>query len=215
MISDTPKWWILLTFIRGFHQKRDTFNVGLVCLIISLTFNVKLRISLLLWFTTFLLKVFVGRFVPRKEREIELGEKAKRFTNVYVKNFNEAMTEEDLQKMFEKFGKITSLKVSSPFMSHFKGDRIYIYPEWIVKLFSYLMLFWFMIRTFAVSISVVPLHAWNIHFCNTAIWNKSHQPMLPFPWSTWSRRWMTNITPRYYVYLLNCNMFNQCDIYLP
>merc|ERR1712223_23111 len=37
-------------------------------------------------------KVFVGRFVSRKEREIELGEKAKRFTNVYVKNFNEAMT---------------------------------------------------------------------------------------------------------------------------
>jgi len=50
--------------------------------------------------------------VPRKEREIELGEKAKRFTNVYVKNFNEAMTEEDLSKMFEKFGKITSLKVN-------------------------------------------------------------------------------------------------------
>ena len=56
-------------------------------------------------------QVFVGRFVPRKEREIELGEKAKRFTNVYVKNFNEAMTEDDLSKMFEKFGKITSLKV--------------------------------------------------------------------------------------------------------
>lgn len=56
-------------------------------------------------------KVFVGRFVPRKEREIELGEKAKRFTNVYVKNFNESMTEEDLQKMFEKFGKITSIKL--------------------------------------------------------------------------------------------------------
>ena len=57
------------------------------------------------------LKVFVGRFVPRKEREIELGEKAKRFTNVYIKNFNETMTEEDLKKMFEKYGKITSLKV--------------------------------------------------------------------------------------------------------
>merc|ERR1711976_452141 len=56
-------------------------------------------------------KVYVGRFIPRKEREIELGEKAKRFTNVYVKNFNEAMTEEDLSKMFEKFGKITSLKL--------------------------------------------------------------------------------------------------------
>merc|ERR1719281_1721544 len=56
-------------------------------------------------------KVFVGRFVPRKERKIELGEKAKRFTNVYVKNFNESMTEDDLCKMFEKFGKITSLKL--------------------------------------------------------------------------------------------------------
>ena len=62
--------------------------------------------------TLFSKQVFVGRFVPRKEREIELGEKAKRFTNVYVKNFNEAMTEEDLSKMFEKFGKITSLKVN-------------------------------------------------------------------------------------------------------
>ena len=66
----------------------------------------------------------MGRFVPRKEREIELGEKAKRFTNVYVKNFNEAMTEEDLQKMFEKFGKITSLKVSSHFMLHSKSDKM-------------------------------------------------------------------------------------------
>merc|ERR1719348_2616548 len=40
-------------------------------------------------------KVFVGRFVPRKEREKELGEKAKKFTNVYITNF----------------GKITSYKV--------------------------------------------------------------------------------------------------------
>ena len=58
--------------------------------------------------------------MPRKEREIELGEKAKRFTNVYVKNFNEAMTEEDLSKMFEKFGKITSLKVNIVYYTY--GD---------------------------------------------------------------------------------------------
>ena len=56
-------------------------------------------------------KVFVGRFVPRKERGVELGEKAKRFTNVYIKNFNENMTEDDLRDMFEKFGKITSFKL--------------------------------------------------------------------------------------------------------
>ena len=57
-------------------------------------------------------KVFVGRFVPRKEREKELGEKAKRFTNVYVKNFGEEMSEEKMHELFGKFGKITSFKVS-------------------------------------------------------------------------------------------------------
>ncbi len=56
-------------------------------------------------------KVFVGRFVPRKEREIELGEKAKRFTNCYVKNLHEDVTEAELHEMFSSFGKITSLKV--------------------------------------------------------------------------------------------------------
>jgi len=56
-------------------------------------------------------KVFVGRFVPRKEREIELGEKAKKFTNVYIKNFNENLSEDDLTTMFSKYGSITSLKL--------------------------------------------------------------------------------------------------------
>merc|ERR1719230_2071624 len=56
-------------------------------------------------------KVFVGRFVPRKEREKELGEKAKKFTNVYVKNFGEEMNEDKLNDLFSKYGKITSYKV--------------------------------------------------------------------------------------------------------
>lgn len=58
-------------------------------------------------------KVYVGRFIPRKEREKELGEKAKLFTNVYVKNFGEDFTEEMLKNMFEKFGRITSYKIMS------------------------------------------------------------------------------------------------------
>lgn len=57
-------------------------------------------------------KVFVGRFIPRKEREKELGEKAKLFTNVYVKNFGDEISEESLKEMFEKYGKITSHKVN-------------------------------------------------------------------------------------------------------
>ena len=56
-------------------------------------------------------KVFVGRFVPRKDREIELGEKAKMFTNVFIKNLSEDVEEGALLEMFEAFGKITSLKV--------------------------------------------------------------------------------------------------------
>merc|ERR1712042_110996 len=56
-------------------------------------------------------KVFVGRFVPRKEREKELGEKAKKFTNVYIENFGEDLGDEKLKEVFSKFGKITSYKV--------------------------------------------------------------------------------------------------------
>jgi len=56
-------------------------------------------------------KVFVGRFVPRKEREKELGEKAKKFTNVYIKNFGDDLSDDKLKEMFNKFGKITSYKV--------------------------------------------------------------------------------------------------------
>ncbi|KAL1115699.1 hypothetical protein AAG570_005989 [Ranatra chinensis] len=56
-------------------------------------------------------KVFVGKFIPRKEREKELGEKARLFTNVYVKNFGEDFTDDMLKEMFEKFGPITSHKV--------------------------------------------------------------------------------------------------------
>ncbi|MBO1764677.1 hypothetical protein JQN64_26170, partial [Escherichia coli] len=53
-------------------------------------------------------KVYVGKFIPRAEREKELGEKAKRFTNVYVKNFGDDLDDEKLYEIFSKFGKITS-----------------------------------------------------------------------------------------------------------
>jgi len=57
-------------------------------------------------------KVFVGKFVPRKEREKQLGEKAKLFTNVFVKNFGEEVdTDDKLKEMFEKYGSIVSAKV--------------------------------------------------------------------------------------------------------
>lgn len=56
-------------------------------------------------------KVYVGKFIPRKEREKELGEQAKRFTNVYIKNFGDDLDDEKLRSLFENFGKITSHRV--------------------------------------------------------------------------------------------------------
>jgi polyadenylate-binding protein len=57
--------------------------------------------------------VFVGRFVPRKEREQQLGEKAKKFTNVFVKNLGEEVKDdEQLKDMFKEFGEIQSAKVA-------------------------------------------------------------------------------------------------------
>uniref|UniRef100_A0A672JDH8 Polyadenylate-binding protein n=1 Tax=Salarias fasciatus TaxID=181472 RepID=A0A672JDH8_SALFA len=56
-------------------------------------------------------KVFVGRFKSRKEREAELGAKAKEFTNVYIKNFGDDMDDDKLKELFDKYGKTLSVKV--------------------------------------------------------------------------------------------------------
>lgn len=47
---------------------------------------------------------FVGRFKSRKEREAELGARAKEFTNVYIKNFGEDMDDDKLKDVFSKYG---------------------------------------------------------------------------------------------------------------
>ena len=56
-------------------------------------------------------KVFVGKFQPRAQRNRELGETAKKFTNVYVKNFGDHYNKETLEKLFAKYGAITSCDV--------------------------------------------------------------------------------------------------------
>uniref|UniRef100_A0A8C2PSI9 Polyadenylate-binding protein n=1 Tax=Cyprinus carpio TaxID=7962 RepID=A0A8C2PSI9_CYPCA len=56
-------------------------------------------------------KVFVGRFKSRKEREAELGARAKEFTNVYIKNFGEDMDDDKLKDVFSKYGTAMSIRV--------------------------------------------------------------------------------------------------------
>ncbi|XP_018328144.1 polyadenylate-binding protein 4-like [Agrilus planipennis] len=62
-------------------------------------------------------KVYVGKFIPRIEREKQLGEKARLFNNIYVKNFKKDMQDHQLHEMFSKFGKITSCVI----MRHVDG----------------------------------------------------------------------------------------------
>ncbi|XP_019053791.1 PREDICTED: polyadenylate-binding protein 3 isoform X1 [Nelumbo nucifera] len=54
-------------------------------------------------------QVYVGLFVRRQERDRTNG--SSRFTNVYVKNLSEAITDEDLKKVFGAYGPITSALV--------------------------------------------------------------------------------------------------------
>lgn len=54
-------------------------------------------------------QVYVGTFVRHQERNRAKG--LPKFTNVYVKNLSESTTDENLKKVFEKFGTITSAVV--------------------------------------------------------------------------------------------------------
>lgn len=54
-------------------------------------------------------QVYVGRFIRRQERSG--GNVPEKFTNVYVKNLSETTSDEDLNKLFKKFGSITSAVV--------------------------------------------------------------------------------------------------------
>ena len=56
-------------------------------------------------------KVYVGKFIPRAARMKEMGEAPNSYKNVYVKNFDDALDDDKLKAMFNKFGNILSAKV--------------------------------------------------------------------------------------------------------
>ena len=56
-------------------------------------------------------KVFVGRFKTRGDRVREIGEKSKQFTNVFIKNLPEDMTEQELNELTLPFGTTLSSKL--------------------------------------------------------------------------------------------------------
>lgn len=56
-------------------------------------------------------KVYVGRFIPRQEREKASNEKFPQSVNLYVKNLDDSFDDERLHRAFSVFGNITSAKV--------------------------------------------------------------------------------------------------------
>ncbi|KAF8197446.1 polyadenylate-binding protein [Pholiota molesta] len=57
-------------------------------------------------------KVFVGHHISRKERQSKLDEMKAQFTNLYVKNLDPEMSQEDFEKLFISFGSVTSALIS-------------------------------------------------------------------------------------------------------
>ncbi|XP_058905966.1 polyadenylate-binding protein 1-like [Kogia breviceps] len=55
--------------------------------------------------------VFAGQFKPRREREAELRAQANIFTNVYIKNFGDAIDDECLKEVLGEFGSVLSVRV--------------------------------------------------------------------------------------------------------
>ncbi|PVH93590.1 polyadenylate binding protein [Periconia macrospinosa] len=57
-------------------------------------------------------KVFVGHHIPKKERMSKFEEMKANFTNIYVKNIDLEVSDEDFRELFEKHGEITSASVA-------------------------------------------------------------------------------------------------------
>ncbi|KAH9935013.1 uncharacterized protein B0H18DRAFT_979405 [Fomitopsis serialis] len=56
-------------------------------------------------------KVYVGHHISKKERQSKLEEMKSQFTNVYVKNIDPEVTEEEFRDLFSQFGNVTSAVV--------------------------------------------------------------------------------------------------------
>ena len=57
-------------------------------------------------------KVYVGHHIPKKDRMSKFEEMKQHFTNVYVKNIEDSVTDEEFRDLFEKHGDVTSASLA-------------------------------------------------------------------------------------------------------
>lgn len=53
-------------------------------------------------------KVYVGHHIPKKDRQSKFEEMKANFTNVYVKNIQVDVTDDEFRELFERYGEVTS-----------------------------------------------------------------------------------------------------------
>merc|ERR1719502_2672528 len=73
--------------------------------------------------------VYVGKFKRKADRELEDGATDKKFTNIFVKNLDEEVTEAELREQFGAFGEITSLALMMNEENKSKGFCFINYAE--------------------------------------------------------------------------------------
>ncbi|KAL9637717.1 MAG: hypothetical protein Q9164_002020 [Protoblastenia rupestris] len=57
-------------------------------------------------------KVFVGHHIPRKDRDSKFDEMKANFTNIYVKNIESEVTDDEFHTLFEKYGDVSSASIA-------------------------------------------------------------------------------------------------------
>ncbi|KAL9115078.1 MAG: hypothetical protein Q9227_000872 [Pyrenula ochraceoflavens] len=57
-------------------------------------------------------KVFVGHHIAKKDRQSKFEEMKANFTNIYVKNIDSAVTDDEFRDLFEKYGEIVSASIA-------------------------------------------------------------------------------------------------------
>ncbi|KAI1298985.1 Protein phosphatase PP2A regulatory subunit B [Mortierella claussenii] len=66
-------------------------------------------------------KVYVGHHIAKKERQSKVEEMKANFTNVYIKNLDPEVTQDEVEALFTKFGPVTSCVVSTDENGRSKG----------------------------------------------------------------------------------------------
>lgn len=57
-------------------------------------------------------KVFVGQHIAKKDRQSKFEEMKANFTNLYIKNIDAEVTDEEFTQLFEKYGDVTSAAIT-------------------------------------------------------------------------------------------------------